>query len=227
MKTSLPVLCLGLVMICSPLAAQNWLGGINLTGSFPQGDLRDNDFDEGIGAGIYALRRFRQSPWYAGLDVAFINYGDRHFDGPFEACCGFDFDELTIKNNINQFHATLRWQPEQTPFRPYAEALAGVTDFVTTSTLGDDFEDDFDLTDRETSDTTFSGGLGAGLLYSVWDNANGPGIALELGVRYLVGNEAWYVLEESVSFDGSTIYFEETRSETDMVTAHLGIHFRF
>lgn len=220
-----------LVLFCGlalqPAHAQEWIGGINLAGAFPQGELKDNLVDEGVGVGFYALRRFKKSPWYAGLDVTAVNYGDRHFDGPFESCCGFDFDELTVRNNILGVHAALRWQPEQLPLRPYGEALIGIKRFETTTRIGDDFDDAYDNTEREVGDTTFSAGLGGGLLYQAWGSIDGPKISLELGARYLFGNQATYVREETVSFDGVVLSYLEERSETDLLTVHLGVHFRF
>lgn len=214
-------------VVITPVWSQDWVGGLDITGAFPQGELKDNLVDEGAGVGLYAMRQFKNSPWYMGLDAVFVNYGDRKFDGPIDLCCSYVADDLTVKNNVNHFQLALRWQPAQLPLRPYLEGLAGIKQFTTTTRLGDDFDDGFDAVDRETDDTTWSAGIGGGLLYSLRRPIGGPGIALEFGARYLLGGEADYVREETVTFDGVQVGFQRDRSKTDLLTVKLGLQFRF
>lgn len=219
-----------LILVLSiPSLAQsdNFEFGIDFLGAFPKGDLDENISDDGLGVGIYGGYQPNHTPFVVGFDLGFINYGSTSYKGPFRDCCR-DLEEVETKNNIATGHLFFKIQPPIGPIRPYFEGLVGVKHFFTDTTFHEDDEFDND-TDREFDDTAISYGIGGGLSLILRDGRrlNGPSVLLNFGVRYLLGGETEYVVEESVEINGTQVSFDTVESDTDILTARVGLGFRF
>ncbi len=228
MSKSLP-----LILLAAALARPAWTQdrfelSVDAIGGFPRGEFEDTLNDEGYGVNLYFGYNNGRSPWSIGLDLGFLRYGETSLDDPF-GCCGF-IDEIETSNNIYLGHAVARWQPRWPQFNPYLEGLLGVKRFETeTSVFADDFTDAID-TDQNFSDSSVSYGLGAGFDLPLTGPA-APGrraaIALQLGARWLWGETAEYVLEDTVGFIDAEPVFEVASSKTNMFDVRLGAAFRF
>jgi hypothetical protein len=193
-----------------------------LVGGIPVGGLRDN---VGTGGGVrVALAGWLdQSPVLFGVDIGFFGYGHVEEEVPFSSTVGPRVPaEVSTSNNVLETHLTARLQPRTGRFRPYAEVLAGFKYLFTRSRI--DTEDIAgDLDDEVAGATNFndfalSGGVGAGLDIQVYRQSNAAKavrrVDLHLGVQYLLGQEAKYLTEGTLSDENGN--GELDRSEMDV-----------
>ncbi len=212
-------------------AQSSWEWGLDVTGAFPQDELKDSLDDEGIGVDLYSGYHVPRSALVLGVELSFFNYGREYSDGPFFPCCDDDLERVETTNEILMGHLIFRLQPKRGAVRPYVQGMLGVKRFSThTSFYEDDFDDPFD---RYTNlkDSVFSYGLGSGLQITLKEGVGRRGpfgqIMLHLGGRYLLGAEAEYAIADSVEIDGTDVSFEVTESRTDLFQLQLGVNFRF
>lgn len=226
-KTCLWSLFILLTTATSVAQPENFEFGVDFLGAFPKGDLDETISDDGLGIGFYAAYRPKFAPFQVGGDFGFINYGSTSYKGPFRDCCR-DLEEVETKNNIATGHLFFKLTPNAGAIRPYFEGLVGVKYFFTNTTFREDDEFDND-TDREFDDSAISYGAGTGFSLVLRDgrNIDGSTILLNVGIRYLFGGETEYVVEESVEIDGTLVTFDTLQSETDMLTARVGVGVRF
>lgn len=158
-------------------------------------------------------------------EAGFIVYGHEELSVclPVPGGCRVGLD-LTTTNNI--FHLGLG--PELTlpggPIEPYVNATAGLSYFLTHSSLsGDGNFDDF-ASDDNYSDLVGTFGVGGGLRTRIAGGAT-P-IFLDFGVQYRRNGVAEYLREGDIVDhpDGSITIFPN-RSEANLVTYQIGITF--
>lgn len=181
---------------------QGW--GAVIEGSFPVG-----------GSGAIRLRG----------EGGFIVYGyEKHsvcLTVPGGCRVGLD---LTTTNNI--FHLGLG--PELTipggPIEPYVNATAGLSYFLTHSSLGGDRDLDPFASDDNYSDLVSTLGVGGGLRTRI--AGGGTPIYLDFGVQYQRNGVAEYLREGDIVDhpDGSITIFPN-RSEANLVAYRIGITF--
>jgi hypothetical protein len=106
--------------------------------------------------------------------------------------------------------------------RPYAHGFAGLSYLFTTSSLEGSASSEAFASSTNFDDVTFAYGGGAGL-YVPLRRGTSP-ISLDLGATYRNAGRAEYLREGDIvdNPDGSITIFP-TRSETDMVTFHVGV----
>jgi hypothetical protein len=228
----------------NPSGAPKMSGQVSggLVGGIPVGSLREN---VGTGGGVrLALAAWLdQSPVLFGVDIGFFGYGHVEEEVPFSSTVGPRVPvEVSTSNNVLETHLTARLQPRTGRFRPYAEVLAGFKYLFTRTKVGEvGFEDrDDDFGEEVASSTNFddfalSGGVGAGLDIQVYrqDNAAKPvrRVDLHLGVQYLLGQEAEYLTEGTLSDENDNGRLDRSelnvhRSRTTFVQPTVGVTVR-
>jgi hypothetical protein len=221
----------------SPNISSQVSGG--LIGGIPVGALRDN---VGAGGGVrLALTAWLdQSPVLFGVDIGFFGYGHVEEEVPFSSTVGPRVPvEVSTSNNVLETHLTARLQPRTGRFRPYAEVLAGFKYLFTRSRIDTD-DIGGDLDEEVASATNFddfalSGGVGAGLDIRVYRQDNSAEevrrVDLHLGVQYLLGQEAEYLTEGTLSDENGNGQLDRSelnvhRSRTTFVQPTVGVTVR-
>lgn len=209
----------------------HWEFDLSLAGGFPAGEFKDALDDEGYGVGIRVARWLGDSPLSLGVDLTFLEYGDNTFDSPFDSPYLDEIEYLKTSNNIIMGHLSLRWQKKRGPIRPYIEGLVGLKHFETkTEVYHYDYDEPLD-SDTEYDDSGFSVGCGVGAAITLRDGGMGPhrrpSVFLRGGCRYLHGEKASYVPEDSIEYDGQVLSYTVVTSRTDMIMADLGVSIKF
>lgn len=188
----------------------------------PQGEFRDA-IDRGFGAQGHLLYAPRGSVLGLRLDAGALTYGNERFAVPLSPTIGGRIQvDVKTSNNIAFVGVGPQLGLPGDGFRPYANAFAGVAYLYTESKLeGIDDELEFARTTNH-EDATFAWGGGAGVYVPIRGGAS-P-ISIDLGARYHNNGEADYLREGDIrdNPDGS-ITLSPTRSDTDLVTFHLGV----
>jgi hypothetical protein len=231
--------------LAAPASAQTYLG-LTVEGGIPHDDFSDQLGDVALGASAQFLVQPDALPAAIGLDGGFLTYGrqaqplDARIDGQ-SAFLG----EVETTNNVAHLHAVLRLVPSSGAVRPYADGLFGFNYFYTRTRFeqevilvdGGDFIDlgPGAIVGREVTSSTvlddfaLSYGVGAGLLFRVaaGDDDGTPFEAfLEVGARYLLGEEARY-LTEGAPAEGDIPVVRVRESETNLIRPQLGLVIQF
>ena len=223
--------------LTSRLSAQEGLFALNFLVGQPRGEFEDNVEDLGFGIGGLFAFRPGNSPILLGMDVDFAIYGNETRRVPFSETIPDVTVEVQTSNNILLFHALARLQGNQGRLRPYMDGLVGMHYLFTETKVRD--EDSFDDNDIASStnqqDVTFSYGAGGGIMIEVYENKNldQEGLSklkrvfVDFRVRYSFGGQATYLKEGSITRDGGSVSIDAIRSNTDLLTYHLGFAISF
>lgn len=199
--------------------------GLNFTLAFPMGEFKENVDRVGFGiAGQFLLIIPKPGqPFGIGLNAGFINYGNETRREPFSYTIPDVFVDVERSNNLVNFHLLFQIAPYKGRIRPYLEGLFGGSYlFTETSIKSQDYSEVASSTNLE--DFAWSYGGGAGVMIQITnENEQGTSIFLDIKGRYLMGTEAEYLKEGSIEIIGSQVYYDITRSKTDLVSAHLGV----
>jgi opacity protein-like surface antigen len=122
-------------------------------------------------------------------------------------------------------HFVARAQPRHGAVRPYADGLVGFKYLFTNTSI--DIDSENGASDTNLSDLTLSYGLGGGLQVRLTSSAKRPVVLIDAGVRYLRGSRAEYLREGSIRRENGAVFFDVLSSRTDVVTAQVGVTFRF
>jgi hypothetical protein len=204
-------------------------GGFSL--AFPQKDFEENVDNTGIGATGNFLYRFGQSPFLVGLAGGFWIYGsDTYQTSLVDAPVWVD---VTTTNSIFAFDLLFRVQPQSGPVRPYLDVLGGFN-WLSTSTSIDNDDGEEIASSNNKNDQAWGWGFGGGLMFRVYNGvARGredglDAVHVDLGIRSMHGGEAEYLREGDIQkIKSSTWKYNVHKSETDLVTWHLGVNFDF
>jgi len=225
LKTFLTVLSLS-VLYC-PAHAQQFTTGTNLVLSLPQQAYKDVVGDIGYGFGGYLLYNWKDKPFKAGAQIAYLILGSK----------SERIADARVKSTSNAFLVTFsgRLQPQKGFLRPYVQPFVGFQNLNSQiaatvpigSTLSGRFEDN----------THFTMVYGAGV--GTWIALQRPsrigyiggfgkrGMFLDLGVSYLKGGEAEYLKKGSVSISDQMVNFEEERVSSNLLMFTIGLIFAF
>ncbi|MBK6913708.1 MAG: hypothetical protein IPH11_08565 [Ignavibacteriales bacterium] len=199
--------------------------GLNFTLAFPMGEFKENVDRVGFGiAGQFLLIIPKPGqPFGIGLNAGFINYGNETRREPFSYTIPDVFVDVERSNNLVNFHLLFQIAPYKGRIRPYLEGLFGGSYlFTETSIKSQDYSEVASSTNLE--DFAWSYGGGAGIMIQITnENEQGTSIFLDIKGRYLMGTEAEYLKEGSIEIIGSQVYYDITRSKTDLLSAHLGV----
>jgi opacity protein-like surface antigen len=217
--------------------------GMNLHVISPQGAFRQEIERLGVGIQFGGSYRFSGTPFALGGEFAFHNYGIDSRDEPLSTTIP-DL-KVRVENSYNQLAFLLVGRAEPNPsggFRPYLEALWGGNYFFTETSIRNRFSTDDEPIARDTNidDWALTWGGGAGIQLLVHETTgevfDGIGndlknvptkIFVNIGARYLLGNEATYLKEGSVRVNNGQVTYETSRSKTDMMIIQLGVTVKF
>jgi len=223
--------------LSSPVAAQVQP---EVTGNFsvavPQGAFSDNVGRAGIGGTVMAGLRFSGTPAVVGLDLGFMNYGIERRTEPFSTTIPDVRVNVRTSNDILLSHLVLRLQPDDGSIRPHVDGLFGFKYLFTSTRIEDrgsaGREPIASSTNFDDFALSFGGGAGVDIrLAQPSPSADGSvsvrGVYLNLGVRYLFGEEAEYLRRGSIERTNGDLTFDVRRSRTDMLTFGLGVSLKF
>jgi hypothetical protein len=201
-------------------------GGVNFTLAFPMGEFKDNVDRLGYGGSVHFLFWDQTSklPFSFGLNLGFINYGSESRREPFSHTIPDVTVDVDRSNNLVNFHLLFQIAPPPSTVTPYAELLFGGSYlFTETQIKSRGIEEVASSTNFD--DFAWSYGGGGGLMILLNDNISDDvgALFLDLKVRYLLGTEAEYLKEGSVTIIDGDVHYDVTRSKTDLLTAHLGV----
>lgn len=239
MKRTLVVLLLFAGAVGIVHAQERTTMTLNLHVISPQGPFRQNVDRLGYGIQLAGSYRLVGTPISLGAEFAFHNYGIDSRDEPLSSTIP-DL-RVQVDNSYNQMALLLAARAE--PFttgpvvRPYLEALWGTNYFFTETTINNRFSTDDEPIARDTNidDWAMTWGGGAGVQIQLYETESqvfgGVGeemktvptkIFLNIGARYLYGNEATYLKEGSVRVSNGQVNYDTSRSKTDMVIYQIG-----
>ena len=235
-RISLALLALALAFAAVPAAAQHheedlvspngpgrWSLGIDFTVGQPRGEFADF-VDESFGASLSTIYRLDEAGILGiRLDGGFLVYGSETMRVPLSSTIGGRvLVDVNTTNNIAFAGIGPQIGVPTGRLRPYVNGFAGVSYLFTTSSVEGSYDDEPFATTKNFDDATFSWGGGAGL-YVPLRGGNSP-ISLDLGVRYHNNGQARYLREGDIEdLPDNTIRIYPVRSDTDLLTYHLGI----
>ena len=189
----------------------------------PQGEFGDF-VDDGWGGGVHYIHKLDHEGLFGiRVDGSFINYGHERFRVPLSSTIGGRVSvDVSTTNNIAFLGVGPQFGAPTGVLRPYVNGFVGVSYIYTsTSVRGDDSSEPF-ASDTNYDDATFAYGGGAGLYIPV---RSGPTpISIDAGLTYRRNGTAQYLTEGGIvdNPDG-TITLHPIRSDTDLLTFHLGV----
>jgi len=223
------------IMIFSSVSAgplTDFQGGVNLLLGFPQGDFKDEVDATGVGIAGEFLYSPGNSIFGIGVSLAYMVYGHETRTEPFSYTIPDVFVDVTTDNNIFMGHLLLRMQPKVGPIRPYGEGLIGLNYLYTKTSISDQGDIGEDIASSTNfDDAVLSYGVGGGVMIQLYSGDPTGGnlwrLMLDLRMRYLIGGEAEYLKEGSISYEGLQVIYDVSESKTDLMTAQIGVTFEF
>ena len=201
-------------------------GGVNFTLAFPMGEFKDNVDRLGVGGSVHFLFWDQTSnlPFSFGLNLGFINYGSESRREPFSETIPDVTVDVDRSNNLVNFHLLFQIAPPPSTVTPYAELLFGGSYIFTETQIKSRGTEEV-ASSTNFDDFAWSYGGGGGFMILLSDNLseNVGALFLDLKVRYLLGTEAEYLKEGSVTIRDGDVHYDVIRSKTDLLTAHLGV----
>jgi hypothetical protein len=210
--------------------------------SSPRGEFDDNT-DTGWGfEGAYVRSITGNRAVGIGLSGSFLGYGSTSRRVPLSSTIPDILVDVETNNNT-AFLLGLFELRVPGRFQPYVQAVAGGGFFYTTTSLEDTENDQVILSDTNQSDETWVWGGGGGLRFRVWEGSPdaedeaAPGLEafsrsrayVDVGARYLKGNEVEYLKEGSLVTDDGEFDIDPrlARSEIELVRYQIGITVTF
>jgi hypothetical protein len=223
-----------IVAAASTVSAQpQFQAGGNFSLAFPQKDFRKNIGNTGIGAAGHFAYRFGQSPFLVGASLGFWIYGNDTRSVPFSETIDIVTVDVTTTNSFVMGHLLVRVQPQTGSVRPYIDGLIGFNFLNTSTKIDNQSNGDEIASSNNFNDVASNMGFGGGLMFRVYDAAargregNLQGVFVDIGVRSLKGGNAEYLKEGSIHHANGNVVYDRYKSETDLVTCHLGVSFDF
>jgi hypothetical protein len=199
-----------------------YMGG-RLEFAKPQGEFGDY-VEQGFGGNLHYIHRLdRDGILGVRVDAEAVTYGyERQRVLLSSTIGGRILGDLVTTNNVAFLGVGPQIGTPDGTLRPYAHGFAGVSYLYTTSSIQGSAGDEPFATTTNFDDVTFAYGAGAGV-YVPLRRGTSP-ISLDLGATYRNAGQAEYLREGDITDnpDGSISIFP-TRSDTDMLTFHLGV----
>lgn len=206
-------------------------GGLYLSLAFPMGEFSDNVKKTGIGVNgeFFFLTPKKNMPVGMGVNLGYYLYGIERRSEPWSLTIPDVRVDIERTNNLTNFHLVFLIAPEFGRFRPYAEGLFGGNYFFTKSSVKSRYNEEVIAEDVNFDDWAWSYGVGGGLTYllSGDPNDNSNSIFLDFKARYLFGSEAEYLKEGSIQIVNGNLFYDISKSKTDLLSAHLGVRVYF
>ena len=235
-----------LLALLSPGVGQAQPEGPNLvagalTISAPRGEFDDNT-DTGFGfTGSYVRSITPNRVVGVGLSGSFLGYGSTRRRAPLSNTIPDITVDVETSNNT-AFVLGLLEVRVPGRIQPYIQAVGGGGFFYTTTSLEDTRTDEVIISDTNQSDGTWVWGGGGGLRFRVWEStpdpeeaaargrdAPRPRLYVDVGARYLKGNEVEYLKEGSLVTDDGEFDIDPrlARSEIEVVQYQIGVSVTF
>jgi hypothetical protein len=230
MKRTITLLLLIITVCTINISAQSAGGGLML--GFPRGEFKENIDRLGFGASgqLLLFNPSERLPFGFGLDVGYLNYGTESRREPFSPNIPDVVVDVNRTNNLVNFHLLFHIAPPSGTVRPYLELLFGGA-YLWTETTIDSRGDEEVAGNTNFDDFEWNYGAGGGLLINVYTPENSEdnieALYLDLKVRYLFGTEAEYLKEGSVIIMNGQVYYDVSRSKTDLLIAQVGVMVSF
>lgn len=192
----------------------------------PQGDFRDNLDKTAIGLNGSVAFAIPSTPVQIGAELGIMTYGSDVRRENFNP----NIPEVRVRVNtsydIFTGHIFLRYEAPDGLVRPYLDGLLGFNYLFTQTKIQDSQDFDEIASDTNFDDTAFSYGIGGGLKIKVADTGTNQYL-INLKGRYLIGSEAEYLQEGSLSVVNGDLVFDSSTSTTNLLTIHLGLTVKF
>lgn len=192
----------------------------------PQGDFRDNLDRTAVGINGSAAFAFPSTPIQIGAELGIMTYGNDSRRESFNPNIPEVQVRVETSYDIFTAHAFLRYEAPTGFIRPYVDGLIGLNYLFTQTKIRDRQDFDEIASDTNFDDTAFSYGIGGGLKFRVADTGTNQ-YMINLKTRYLIGAEAAYLQPGSLSVENGSLVFDESNSETTLLTIHLGLTVKF
>jgi hypothetical protein len=215
-----------LIVFTLRLPAQSAGGGLML--GFPMGEFKENIDRLGFGLSgqILFFNPTVNLPFGFGLDIGYLNYGSESRQEPFSTTIPDVVVDVDRSNNLVNFHLLFHIAPPTGIVRPYAELLFG-GEYLFTETSIKSRGDEEVASNTNFDDFAWNYGFGGGLLINLYSPDQSEGtfqaLFLDLKVRYLYGTEAEYLKEGSVIIQNGSVYYDVSKSKTDLLITQLGV----
>jgi hypothetical protein len=208
--------------------------------STPRGEFDDNT-DTGFGfTGTYLRSITSNRVVGIGLSGSFLSYGSTSRRAPLSNTIPDITVEVETSNNTAFVLGVFEVRVPGS-IQPYLQATGGGGFFYTTTSLEDTRTDEVILSDTNQSDATWVWGGGGGLRFRVWESTPDPQQAardesrprarayIDVGARYLKGNEVEYLKEGSLVTDDGEFDIDPrlARSEIEVVQYQIGVTVTF
>lgn len=201
--------------------------GLNLTLAIPQGEFKEKVDNVGFGLSghINFLAPKPKSPFGIGLNMGYIIYGSESRREPLSTTIPDIFVNVDRTNSLLNFHLLFTIGLPTGRIRPYAEGLFGGSYIYTTTSVKSQGTGEEFASSTNFDDWAWSYGAGGGLLIllSGDPNTDQNTVYLDLKGRYLFGSEAEYLKQGSVRIENGQVYYDVSRSKTDLLTIHAGV----
>jgi hypothetical protein len=196
--------------------------GLALTQGNPMGEFGYRVGD-GYGVGGLVGTWVKHTPLFLALDFDYVVYGSQSWSVPIAPTLPDVRLQVNTTNNIVLTHALFRLQSPRGIFRPYADALVGIN-YLFTYTSVENGADVIGATNQDDIALSWGGGWGVMMrLFKDKSPSDFRSLFLDLNVRYLFGGDAVYLKEGSIRREAGTVYYDTTRSETDLLTVRVGL----
>ena len=203
--------------------------GAHFSLGFPQNEFKVNVESIGYGLSGYFAYHFPRSPVLIGGSGGFLIYGSETREEPFSTTIPDVYVDVTTTNSIIMGHVFFRIQPPYRIVLPYVEGLMGFTYLTTDTRIKDQSNYEEIASSKNFDDITFSYGAGGGLMIQVYQTPvkmrklhKLNSVYIDLCVRYLKGGEAKYLKEGSIRMHNGVVLYDVEKSNTDIVTVHIG-----
>lgn len=227
-------LSLVVLLTCLPgYGGGRFLAGADFTLGFPLDEFKQNVDRAGIGGSGYFAYKFKNSPFSVGTSVTVLVYGSETRQELLDVAIPEVEVDVTTRNYILMCHLVFRAQPLEGNFRPYVEGLAGFHYLWTETGVYDrGCCNDRIANSVNLSDISWSFGAGCGVMMKVYEfreegKRNPFAIYVDLGARFLKGGRAEYLREGSLYQEDGQLIHDVHVSNTDLITARLGLSFAF
>lgn len=220
-----------ILMMTTLTVAQSF--STNFSIAFPQGEFKEKIENVGIGLNgdFMFLTPKPKYPYGIGLNLSFYVYGSESRHEPLSTNIPDVYVRVDRTNGLSNFHLLFKLGIPDGIFRPYLEGLFGGSYIATTTSIKTERREQELATSTNFEDYAWSYGAGFGASYLIYiykeNNESNNLLFLDFKTRYLFGTEAEYLKQGSVKIQNGKVYYDVSKSKTDLLSVHLGIKYYF
>lgn len=201
--------------------------GINLSLAFPQGEFGEevDNLGYGLSGEFMFLSPKPNSPFGIGLNLGYYVYGRETSSEPWSHTIPWVTLDVEKTNSLVNFHVLFEVGYPTGPIRPYLQGLFGGEYLYTQTSVSGEHDQETIASSTNYDDWAWSYGAGGGILILLGGDpiTQMGAIYLDLKGRYLFGSETTYLKEGGMEVINGNVYYNPSKSKTDMLTIHIGI----